>query len=216
MVIPKFNWDNKSIIAQLDHCDYYGLTRIIFEYFNQNDVLLESGCGFGRYVKYLQDRGYRVVGLEYFLDTIKVSKHTWPNLRIIQGDCTRSPFKNNSVDGVLSFGVIEHQLDGPRLALADIYRVLKPGGIAIISVPLFNPIRQIKKKIWWNEVIKAPRALVASIIKRKKYPLNRIKPYRYAVYPTYGDFFEYRMTTQEFADEVREAGFEIIEHVAIG
>lgn len=211
-MIPKFSWDRKNIIAQLESCDRDGLTPIIFKFFTQSDKLLESGCGLGRYVKFLQDRGYRIIGLEYFYASIKLTGQIWPDLKIIQGDCTNSPFADNYFDGVLSFGVIEHQVDGPGAALADILRVLRPGGTAIISVPCFNSIRQIKKKIWWKEITQAPRALLACIIKRKKYPLNRIKPYKYAVFPTYGDFFEYRMTVEEFANEVKHTGFEIIDH----
>jgi len=76
---------------------------------------------------------------------------------------------------VISWGVIEHDANGPRAALLEFRRVLAPGGVVIVSVPKDSPLR---------------RRLVD------------------AHAPT---FFQFLMTEDELADEVRKAGFEVIE-----
>ena len=37
--------------------------------------------------------------------------------------------------GLLALGSIEHTAEGPRKALAEFYRLLRPGGVAVITVP---------------------------------------------------------------------------------
>lgn len=58
---------------------------------------------------------------------------THPELDYIS-DIQSMPLPDNSFDTVLSFEVIEHVPD-PRKALAEVYRVLKPGGKLVMSVP---------------------------------------------------------------------------------
>jgi len=60
-------------------------------------------------------------------------KPTHPELDFL-GDIQRMPIENERFDTVLSFEVIEHVPD-PRQALAEVYRVLKPGGKLVMSVP---------------------------------------------------------------------------------
>jgi ubiquinone/menaquinone biosynthesis C-methylase UbiE len=54
------------------------------------------------------------------------------NLKVIQGDALDLPFDDNSIDVVFSFAVLEHIPDPPE-ALAEFYRVLKPGGLVAVG-----------------------------------------------------------------------------------
>jgi len=51
-------------------------------------------------------------------------------------DMTRLSFQDNTIDLVMHFDVLEHVPDH-RLALAECYRVLRPGGSLVFSVPFF-------------------------------------------------------------------------------
>jgi hypothetical protein len=55
------------------------------------------------------------------------------------------------------------------------------------------------------------------IIKRKWKPLNRFKKkeFKYTIYPAAGDFFEYRLTKAEYLYEVKQVGFEVLEHLPL-
>ena len=169
-----FHWDTEDAESLLATCERDGVFPVVTKYFPPGCRVLESGCGLGRYVKYLHDRGWDVVGLEFIRSTVDQVRSIWPELNIELGDVANSSFPDNSFDGIMSLGVVEHWPEGPSRPLREIYRLLKPGGYAIITVPV------------------------------------------YVVMPPYGDFFEYHMTVQEYRNELREVGFEIVEHVPIG
>lgn len=54
-------------------------------------------------------------------------------------DGRRLPLSDSSVDGVLCLEVLEH-VNGPEQVLAEIARVLVPGGVAMLSMPFLYPV----------------------------------------------------------------------------
>jgi SAM-dependent methyltransferase len=88
------------------------------------------------------------VGLDIVPNIIKrahrFSKTKGSEAQFVIGDVTHLPFRNRSLDGVVSLGVIEHfrLLDEAFQALRESHRVLKNGGKAFFSVPnVFVPLR---------------------------------------------------------------------------
>jgi SAM-dependent methyltransferase len=63
-----------------------------------------------------------------------VSLDIHPEVADVQADVTDLPFEDNSFDLILCTHVLEHVVDD-RSAIAELYRVLRPGGIAVIQVP---------------------------------------------------------------------------------
>ena len=53
-------------------------------------------------------------------------------------DIHNLPFKDNSVDGIMNFAVLEH-VKKPQVVLKEIYRVLKPGGRVFSVIPFMQP-----------------------------------------------------------------------------
>lgn len=206
-----FSWTKKDMKELLATCETDGLLPYIEKYMPKPSKVLESGCGAGRYVKYLHDRGWDIIGLELDKPTVEMVKKHWPELRIVLGDAADSPFKANTFDGIISLGVIEHWTEGPQTPLAEIYRTLKPGGVALINAPVMNYVRRLKKFLWWNEIMSERQATIGWRKHGGQPPNRRKKEYKYWVYPTYGDFFEYRFTTNEFTNALNKAGFEIVE-----
>src|SRR5690606_15540262 len=100
-----------------------------------NGDLLEVGCGEGRGVEVLLNGVNSYHGLDKIPEVIDQLKNKFPNVAFEQA--VIPPFvtiDSDKFDTVVSFQVIEHIQDD-RLFLQEIYRVLKPGGRAIISTP---------------------------------------------------------------------------------
>lgn len=98
----------------------------------QNAVILDLGPGSGVNLDLLEGRGQLVT-----LDLSQRSLQTCRELGspdLVQGDATRLPFGDGSVDLVCALDVLEH-LEADERALAEIARVLKPEGRLLLSVP---------------------------------------------------------------------------------
>jgi SAM-dependent methyltransferase len=94
--------------------------------------VLENGCGIGTYLEHLAALGGQVTGLEY--DQERARRAATRSPRIINAAGEALPFCGSAFDLVLSHEVLEHVRDD-RLAVAEILRVLKTGGRALIFVP---------------------------------------------------------------------------------
>ena len=100
---------------------------------------LDVGCGSGRLLLDLQRRGFEVTGVDYSPAMVEASRSLLlragssplPDLSV--GDIERLEFPDASFDLVVAAGVIEYLPSDDR-ALSEIRRVLKPGGVAIVSV----------------------------------------------------------------------------------
>lgn len=94
--------------------------------------VLDDGCGVGMYVEHLSAFGGEIVGLEYDIERARLAaRGTRP---ILNAGGERLPFGSSTFDVVLSHEVIEHVQDDSA-AVAEMLRVLNPGGLAIIFCP---------------------------------------------------------------------------------
>ena len=97
--------------------------------------LLELGCGEGRGVEVLAPLCNNYLGLDKIGEVIDRLKSDYPALNFRQA--VFPPFSgipNDAYDVIVSFQVIEH-IKKDKQFLEEIYRVLKPGGKAIITTP---------------------------------------------------------------------------------
>jgi SAM-dependent methyltransferase len=103
--------------------------------------VLEAGCGTGFWMRRLQQNGYRVTGLDYAVHSLRRSKSVVADLEMSVGNLLELPYREGVFDAYMSFGVVEHFIDGPGPILAESLRVLKPGGIILVSTPFRNATR---------------------------------------------------------------------------
>jgi SAM-dependent methyltransferase len=141
---PIFEWRQSDFDKLIANCPDEPVTPFIFRYFSPGRKLLEAGCGSGRFVYWLTEKGLDIEGLEISADTVATLHRLYPQLRIRQGDVRALPYPDNTFDGILSLGVIEHVFEGMAQPIREMHRVLKPGGVALVIVPSFNLIRRLK------------------------------------------------------------------------
>jgi SAM-dependent methyltransferase len=107
-------------------------------------VVLDLGCGFGRHVLALRERGLEAFGLDRSLDLLAHAHELEGGVlrgRLVRGDSRALPFRERVFDGVVllfsSFGYFED--DENACVLGECARVLKPGGVLVLD--LMNPAR---------------------------------------------------------------------------
>lgn len=96
--------------------------------------LLDLGCGVGWAAHLAHEHGAAVTGLDFSATAIDLASRTLAGPAWLQGDGGRLPFADGAFDRLLSFGSLEHFPDVPA-ALAEVHRVLRPGGRAVLVVP---------------------------------------------------------------------------------
>ena len=96
--------------------------------------ILVDGCGVGMYVRALQPYAREAWGIDIEPEHLALARDNVPDAFLQLAECENLPFCGDSFDMVLSHEVIEHVRDD-ALAAAEMVRVLKPGGRAVIFAP---------------------------------------------------------------------------------
>lgn len=223
-----FEWNPQDYAALIASCDHDEATPRILDRMPRDGRIVEAGCGLARYVRYLADRGYAVEGVEANPDAVRAVRALAPDLEVIEGDIMALPYADGALAGMISLGVIEHFRDGMAPPLAEALRVLRPGGVLVISVPSLSLVRRIKRTLFLHEIgwflnpvawarrSNGVRRMLGKPPAPRTRGYNRFAKAPYAIHPMFGAFFEYRLAPRQYEDLIRRAGFEIVESVPIG
>lgn len=105
--------------------------------------VLDAGCGGGRWVRFAAARGCRVIGVDWHVPVLQRVRARVPAATVIAADAARLPLGDASVAAAISLGVVEHDPAGPDAMLAELARVIEPGGTLLLSVPYNNFLRRL-------------------------------------------------------------------------
>jgi 2-polyprenyl-6-hydroxyphenyl methylase/3-demethylubiquinone-9 3-methyltransferase len=93
-------------------------------------VLVDVGCGGGLLAPHLAGRGYRHIGVDVVTSALEqAAAH---GVTAVQGDAFRLPLADGCADVVSAGELLEHLPDLPR-AVAELCRVLRPGGLLVLD-----------------------------------------------------------------------------------
>ncbi len=98
--------------------------------------VLEGGAGTARFLRALRQLNPAVdpIACDLALSGLRYARHQDPAIQAAQADFTALPFRSGAFQAVLVFDVLEH-LHQPQEAIAEIWRVLEPGGLVHALVP---------------------------------------------------------------------------------
>jgi SAM-dependent methyltransferase len=219
-------WNRRTIEQELEACDIHRPLRDLFlSYLPIGGKIVEAGCGLGKWVIYLNQRGYDILGIDNNELAVANLRDYDGSLRVELGDILDIHYPDSSFDAYISLGVVEHFEEGPLTALKEAYRVLKPNGVIFVSVPTVNVLRRIIRRparrainafsmslvillSGWRQskrgaILAAMRTITGALPERVLDVILRRKRSQY-------HFIEYRYSRSELESFLRQSGFEVI------
>lgn len=122
---------NKRKQAVLDILDRYSQGRTL--------RVLDAGCGAGGLLGAIRQRGHNAAGMDISREMLAQasggagdadSKGT----HCVQADLESVPFRDDSFDAVVCVGVLQY-LQDEKNGIQELARILKPGGLAVVTLP---------------------------------------------------------------------------------
>lgn len=95
-------------------------------------VALDAACGTGRHARHLAEAGHRVIGVDASPEMLERAREKAPAADLRLGVLERLPLDDDSVDLAVCALAISH-LPDPAPAIAELARVVRPGGHVVIS-----------------------------------------------------------------------------------
>ncbi|MCK4234319.1 methyltransferase domain-containing protein [candidate division WOR-3 bacterium] len=105
------------------------------EFFKGKRTIINVGSGSGKWSFPFLRMGYEVTNFDISQYALQISKKRCRDFRAnnVRGDVHTIPFKDNTFDIVMSFGLLEH-FENIYLPIKEMVRVLKPGGLFLSDI----------------------------------------------------------------------------------
>jgi SAM-dependent methyltransferase len=126
-------------------------------------TVLDLGCGNGAQLSRLLEAGHRAIGVEVDPEAARECRRNGHTVVIASAE--RLPFLSNSCPGILCKVVIPYTEE--RLAIAEIGRVLAPGGVGVLYVHgIGYSLRYLLRPDIWKRSVYAAKTIVNTIVYR--------------------------------------------------
>jgi SAM-dependent methyltransferase len=122
--------------------------------------LLDVGCGPGNTLRRLAPWG-TAFGVEYSETALGVARSRGVP-RLVAGDGVALPFRDGGMDCVIASEVIEH-IEDDVAALREIFRLLRPGGMLLLTVPAFMSLWRSHDRVYGHHRRYTRRRLLSAV-----------------------------------------------------
>ena len=141
---------NRESLARFDaaYLAYYPyLAGIVERVGLPGHRVLEIGLGFGTITEYAARRAGEFDGVDIAAGPVALARRRLefigsPPDRVIRASALELPYPDATFDGVISIGALHHTGDLPR-AIDEVWRVLQPGGRAVVMVYNAHSLRRL-------------------------------------------------------------------------
>jgi tRNA (uracil-5-)-methyltransferase TRM9 len=136
LIAKEFSATRKEIWEEL---------KFLFENLKEGEKVLDLGCGNGRWYKVFKEKKVDYFGIDNSEKLIEIAKENFPEAKFFVGDALNLPFQDNFFDKVYSIALLHHipSEDFRIKVLKEVKRVLKPGGILILTCWRIHRLREI-------------------------------------------------------------------------
>jgi len=128
----------------------------------QDKLVLDAGCGMGRFAEVVQRFGATYVGMDYSyaVDAAYRNAGHLPGVHFVQADIFDPPFADGAFDLAMALGVLHHTPD-PRAAFQSLSHVVKEGGQLTITVyDAGNKVYVANSRFWRRYTTRLPRRVL--------------------------------------------------------
>jgi len=158
--------------------------------------VLDVGAGPGLLADEFIRRGitYHAVDLSFEMLRYAQESNTDEKIHCTVGDASRLCYTDGCVETVVAMGILEYVLD-PAKALQEFWRVLVPGGSAIVTVPNGFSLDRMSRHVWWLARTACKKLLGLSTDPDESIGVGAMLPHRFSA--------------RRWRTVAREAGFAI-------
>jgi len=177
-----------NTLEKADHKELIRFDRNV-NYYTGTGNYLDVGFGLGMHLYIAQKLGYKVYGTELDNDCISFVQPYLPQSNLFNGDLLSAKYENNQFDLINICHVIEHVID-PNLYLFELNRILKTGGIIIVSTPNIGAIAYKLFRVFNFLNLHVPLivdGLEHTIVFNKKNLRNVIENHGFEIIKQYGE-----------------------------
>ena len=112
--------------------------------------VLDVGCGGGKFLLFLRERGYRVAGVEPNAAVARALRERF-DLETHAGEIAEAGLPDGAFDVVTFWWVLEHTHE-PLEALRQAHRVLRPGGRVVVALQNFASLGRLTFGRDWHHI----------------------------------------------------------------
>jgi SAM-dependent methyltransferase len=163
--------------------------------------VLDGAVGLGQLAVRVQQRGYRVIGIDYSFDAaLHVRRNT--TIPVVVGDMTRMPFRDGVFGGITTGETLEH-LDNDADAAREISRLLNDGGTCIATVPALRSLWSASDD-YYEHRRRYSRAELVRMFENAKLTIQKARYWGFPVVLTYDTLFLLPMNKRRARKKVTE------------